>query len=114
MMLRTVVVGVGRGSLAFYYAANVKRWGPACAVAVDSIFPTPGHVPGPLPPRIPVRPSAVQVSGDGCAGEDAAAVELRWYLALHPASHKRTQTSVHASAQSARLDSPHDCRAETF
>ena len=45
--LRTVVVGVGLGgSLAFYYAANAKRWGLPVPVALDSIFPTPGHVAG--------------------------------------------------------------------
>ena len=32
------------------------------------------------------------MSGDGRAGEQAAAVDLRRYLAPHPASHKRTQT----------------------
>src|SRR3954452_15780678 len=92
--LRTVVVGVGLGaSLAFYYAANAKRWGLPEPVALDSIFPTRGRVPGLPLARIPRATRVlVQVSGDGRAGEQAAAADLRRYLAPHPASHKRTQT----------------------
>ena len=92
--LRTVVVGVGLGgSLAFYYAANAKRWGLPVPVALDSIFPTPGHVPGLPLARIPRATKVlVQVSGDGRAREQAAAADLRRYLTPHPASHKRTQT----------------------
>jgi hypothetical protein len=67
-------------------------------VALDSIFPAPGHLPGLPLPRIPRATEVlVQVSGDGRAGEQAAAADLRRYLAPHPASHKRTQT-VRSSA----------------
>ena len=92
--LRTVVVGVGLGgSLAFYYAANAKRWGLPVPVALDSIFPMPGHVLGLPLPRIPRTTEVLlQVSGDGRAGERAAAADLHRYLAPHPASHKRTET----------------------
>jgi hypothetical protein len=91
--LRTVVVGVGLGgSLAFYYAANAKRWGLPVPVAVDSIFPTPGHVAGlPLPRIARSIEVLVQVSGDRRAEEQAAAADLRRYLGPHPAAHKRTQ-----------------------
>ena len=77
--MRTVVVGVGLGgSLAFYYAANAKRWGLPVPVALDSIFPTPGHVAGLPLSRIPRATEVlVQVSGDRRAGEQAAAADLR-------------------------------------
>ena len=92
--LRTVVVGVGLGgSLAFYYAANAKRWGLPVPAAIDSIFPTPGRIPGLTLPS--VRRSTqvlVHVSGEDRREERAAAADLREYLASHPASGKRIRT----------------------
>jgi hypothetical protein len=92
--LRTVVVGVGLGgSLAFYYAANARRWGLPVPVAIDSIFPTPARLPGPpLPPVPPSTQVLVQVSGDGRPAERAAAAGLRAYLASHPVSRTRIRT----------------------
>src|SRR3954447_4649579 len=88
--LRTVVAGVGLGgSLAFYYAANAKRWGLPVPAAIDSIFPTAGLLPGlPLAPAPRSAQVLVQVGGEN----RPAAAELREYLASHPASHKRFQT----------------------
>jgi hypothetical protein len=92
--LRTVVVGVGLGgSLAFYYAANAKRWGLPVPAAIDSIFPAPGQIPGlPLAGIRRDTKVLVQVSGDRRPAEQRAAADLRGYLAPHPTSHKRVQT----------------------
>jgi hypothetical protein len=92
--LRTVVVGVGLGgSLAFYYAANAKRWGLPVPAAIDSIFPTFGRLPGlPLPLLSRGTQVLVQVSGEDRPAERAAAADLREYLAPHPASGKRIRT----------------------
>ena len=88
--LRTVVAGVGLGgSLAFYYAANAKRWGLPVPAAIDSIFPTAGRLPGlPLAPTPSSARVLVQVGDE----DRPAAAALREYLASHPASHKRFQT----------------------
>lgn len=96
--LRTVVVGVGLGgSLAFYYAANAKRWGLPVPVALDSIFPASGRLPAlPLPLVRRDTHVLVQVSGEARPAERAAASDLREYLASHPASRKRILT-VHSS-----------------
>jgi hypothetical protein len=92
--LRTVVVGVGLGgSLAFYYAANAKRWGLPVPAAIDSIFPTFGRIPGlPLPSVRRGTQVLVQVTGDARPTERAAAADLREYLASHPDSGKRIRT----------------------
>jgi hypothetical protein len=92
--LRTVVVGVGLGgSLAFYYAANAKRWGLPVPAAIDSIFPTSGRLPAlPLPSVRRDTHVLIQVSGEARAAERAAASDLRAYLTSHPASRKRVRT----------------------
>jgi pimeloyl-ACP methyl ester carboxylesterase len=90
--LRTVVAGVGLGgSLAFYYAANAKRWGLPVPAAIDSIFPTAGRLPGLPLERAPRGAHVLVQIGDE---NRAAAAELRAYLASHPGSHKRFQ-AVH-------------------
>jgi hypothetical protein len=111
--LRTVVVGVGLGgSLAFYYAANAKRWGLPTPVAVDSIFPTSGRVPGLPLPGVPRGTHVlVQVSGENRPVERAAAADLRGYLAPHPASHKRIQTIRSSPGLKATQDATHQTTA---
>jgi hypothetical protein len=93
-MLRTVVVGVGLGgSLAFYYAANAKRWGLPVPAAIDSIFPTAGRLPGlPLASIRRGTQVLVQESDADRPAERAAAADLREYLASHPATRKRVRT----------------------
>jgi pimeloyl-ACP methyl ester carboxylesterase len=88
--LRTVVVGVGfGGSLAFSYAANAQRWGLPTPVAIDSIFPSTGSIPGATGASIPRSTRVLVQLGD----ESRSAVAgLRTYLASHPTSHKRFQT----------------------
>jgi hypothetical protein len=104
--LRTVVVGVGLGgSLAFSYAANAKRWGLPAPAAIDSIFPTPAHLPGPALASVPASTQVlVQVSGDDRPAERAVAADLREYLAMHPASRTRIRTVRSTAALRATQD----------
>lgn len=85
--LRTIVVGIGLGgSLAFYYAANAKRWGLPVPAAIDSIFPTSARIPGlPLEPVPPQARVLVQ------ARDEDSGASVRAYLASHPAARKRFQ-----------------------
>ena len=102
--LRTIVAGVGAGgSLAFYYAANARRWGLPVPVALDSIFPTAGHLPGLPLAQLPRSTKVLVQVGD----EDrAAAAEVRAYLASHPASRKRFQTVRSSAGLTATRDAP--------
>jgi len=91
--LRTIVVGVGLGgSLAFYYAANAKRWGFPVPAAIDSILPTTARLPGLPLEAVPSQARVLVQVGD------KAAASLRAYLAPHPAPRKRFQ----------RVDAPAD------
>jgi pimeloyl-ACP methyl ester carboxylesterase len=102
--LRTVVAGVGvGGTLAFYYAANAKRWGLPVPAAIDSIFPTTARLPDlPLAP-VPQSTRVLVQAGD----EDrAAAAELREYLGSHPVSRTRFQTVRSRPGFNATQDAP--------
>jgi poly(3-hydroxybutyrate) depolymerase len=87
-----VVAGFASGgSLAFYYAANARRWGMPAPLAVHSIFPT-GRIPGvPLGPIAPTTKVLIQVGDKDPAGIAGGADLWRW-LAPHPAAHKRLLT----------------------
>jgi hypothetical protein len=98
-MLPTVVAGVGHGgTLAFYYAANARRWGLPVPAAIDSVFPARGRFPGVPLPKLPGGTSVLIQIGDRdpLAGRTAA-VDLRQYLASVPAPSKRVRI-VHSKA----------------
>jgi dienelactone hydrolase len=92
-----VVVGYSFGaSLAFYYAANSRRWHLPQPRAVDAIFPA-GLIPGvPLPTLRSSTRVLIQVGdADTEAGRTGADQFWHW-LTHHPASRKRYQI-VHST-----------------
>ena len=95
-----VVAGFASGGvLALYAAANAKRWGVPVPVAVDSIFPVAGRIPGaPLGAARGgyARPDSGRRQRTKPAAR-AAARSLWQSLASHPAGHKRLQV-VHSTA----------------
>jgi hypothetical protein len=88
-----VVAGFASGGvLALYAAANAKRWGVPVPVAVDSIFPVDGRIPGvPLTPLAAGTRVLIQAGDRDKAGGRAAAKSLWQSLASHPAGTKRLQ-----------------------
>src|SRR5262249_39636524 len=79
--LPTVVAGVGHGgTLAFYYAANARRWGLPVPAAIDSVFPVRGRFPGvPLPQLSTGTRVLIQIGDrDPLTGRTAAA-DLQQY-----------------------------------
>ena len=94
-----VVAGFASGGvLALYAAADAKRWGVPVPVAVDSIFPVEGRIPGvPLTPLAVGTRVLIQAGDRDEAGGQAGARSLWQSLASHPAGRKRLQV-VHSTA----------------
>lgn len=86
-----IVVGYDYGArLAFYYAANARRWGLPAPYAVDSIFPTRAPAGLPALPALPASTRVLlQVGADDTLAGRAAAADLWSGLAGHPAARKR-------------------------
>jgi hypothetical protein len=93
-----VVAGYASGGvLALYAAANAKRWGVPVPVAVDSIFPVKGRIPGVPLAQLPSATRVLIQAGDrDTAGGQAAARDLLASLASHPAGRKRLEV-VHST-----------------
>ncbi len=93
-----VVAGYSYGaSLAFYYAANARRWRLPSPFAVDSIFPA-GLIPGsPLPPLAPTVRVLVQVGDQDTEAGPAGASAFWAWLHGHPRNRKRYQVIASTS-----------------
>jgi predicted esterase len=103
-----VVAGYASGGvLALYVASNAKRWGVPVPVAVDSIFPVEGRIPGvPLAPLAAGTRVLIQAGDRDKAGGLAAARSLWQSLASHPAGRKRLQVVHSAPGFSAVHNAP--------
>jgi pimeloyl-ACP methyl ester carboxylesterase len=89
--LPVTVVGYDYGArLAFYYAANARRWGLPVPYAVDSVFPTKSPAGMPALPAIPASSRVLlQVGADDTVAGRAGAADLWRGLAGHSAARKR-------------------------
>lgn len=94
---RLPVVAVGYsygGSLAFYYAANARRWNLPVPTAVDAFFPA-GTIRGAPLPRLPGSVRVLIQVGDRDTQAGSPAGHALWnQLAGHPAGRKEYQTIV--------------------
>ena len=105
--LPVVVAGYSYGgSLAFYYAADARRWGLPTPRAVFSVFPA-GPIAG-VP--LPALPHAVRVliqvgDRDSEAGRGGADAFWAW-LAPHPSARKRFEVVHSGPALSATHAAP--------
>ena len=110
--LPVIVAGYSYGaSLAFYYAANARRWGLPIPRAVFSVFPA-GLIYGAALPTLPgSTPVVIQVGDrDTIAGEAGAQPFWAW-LASHPNSRKhleiiRSGPSLTATHAAPKLSTP--------
>ena len=90
--LPVVVAGYSYGaSLAFYYAANARRWGLPIPRAVFSVFPA-GLIYGAVLPALPESVRVLIQVGDRDAVAGQAGAQPFWaWLASHPPSRKRLE-----------------------
>jgi pimeloyl-ACP methyl ester carboxylesterase len=115
--LPVVVAGYSYGaSLAFYYAANARRWRLPTPKAVFSVFPA-GLIPGAALPQLPGMVRVLLQVGDRDTVAGAAGAQAFWaWLAHHPPSRKRFEIVHSGSALTAthaapKLDTPGARRA---
>jgi len=115
--LPVVVTGYSYGgSLAFYYAANARRWGLPVPKAVVSVFPA-GLISGVPLPALPASVCVLLQIGDRDTEAGRAGAEAFWaWLAPHPASRKRFQIvrsgpSLTAAHAAPKLSTPGARRA---
>jgi acetyl esterase/lipase len=90
--LPVVVAGYSYGaSLAFYYAANARRWGLPVPQAVFSVFPA-GLIYGAVLSALPDSTRVLIQVGDRDAVAGRAGAQPFWaWLESHPASRKRLE-----------------------
>jgi hypothetical protein len=93
------------GSLAFYYAANARRWGLPAPAAVDAVFPA-GRIPGAELPGLPAPVRVLIEVGDRdtVAGRGGADAFWSWLAGRRGASQRlvvvrstRDFAAVHAA-----------------
>lgn len=110
--LPVVVAGYSYGaSLAFYYAANARRWGLPVPRAVFSVFPA-GLIYGAVLPTLPDSTRVLIQVGDRDAVAGQAGARPFWaWLASHPPSGKRLEIirsgpSLSATHAAPKLSTP--------
>ena len=88
--LPVVTAGYSYGaSLAFYYAANARRWGLPALAAVDAVFPA-GLIPGAELPGLPAPVRVLIEVGDRdtVAGRGGADAFWSWLAGRHGAGQR--------------------------
>ena len=108
-----VAVGYSFGaSLAFYYAANARRWHLPQPRAVDAIFPAE-LIPGASLPTLQSSTRVLIQVGDADTEAGNSGAEQFWHwLSHHPASRKRYQLVHSTTAFRANHAAPKTTTAE--
>jgi pimeloyl-ACP methyl ester carboxylesterase len=108
-----VAVGYSFGaSLAFYYAANSRRWHLPQPRAVDAIFPAE-LIPGASLPTLPPPTRVLIQVGDADTDAGSTGADEFWHwLSHHPASRKRYQLVHSTTAFTANHTAPKSTTAE--
>jgi acetyl esterase/lipase len=110
--LPVVVAGYSYGaSLAFYYAANARRWNLPEPAAVDAVFPA-GPIPGAHLPRLGARVEVLIEVGDRdtVAGRGGADAFWSWLSDRHGARQRlvvvRSSSGFSAEHAAPKLSTP--------